>query len=54
VRKLVADLPAAGNLILVTHQVSISALTGIFPVAGEMIILTPFPVNQEDLFDSIA
>jgi hypothetical protein len=30
-----------GNLILVTHQVNIAALTGIAPTAGEMVILTP-------------
>ena len=32
---------AARNLILVTHQVNITALTGIVPAAGEMIVLTP-------------
>ncbi|MCU0585757.1 MAG: hypothetical protein MUC46_06775 [Desulfobacterales bacterium] len=30
--------PAAGNLILVTHQVNISALTGIVPDPGEMVV----------------
>jgi phosphohistidine phosphatase SixA len=41
VRALVGDRPARGNLILVTHQVNISALTGVSPASGEMIILTP-------------
>jgi hypothetical protein len=41
VRQRASERPAAGNLILVTHQVNISALTGIFPTAGEMVILTP-------------
>lgn len=41
VRSLIGDRPASGNLILVTHQVNIGALTGIFPAQGEMIILTP-------------
>ena len=41
VRKLIADPPAGGNLVLVTHQVNISALTGVSPASGEMIILTP-------------
>jgi broad specificity phosphatase PhoE len=41
VRDLVGRRPAGGNLILVTHQVNISALTGISPTSGEMIILTP-------------
>ena len=30
-----------GTLVLVTHQVNITALTGIFPDEGEMILLTP-------------
>jgi hypothetical protein len=41
VRQRASERPALGNLILVTHQVNISALTGIFPAAGEMVILTP-------------
>jgi phosphohistidine phosphatase SixA len=41
VRQRASERPAAGNLILVTHQVNISALTGIFPAVGEMVILTP-------------
>ena len=41
VRRRIAAPPAKGNLILVTHQVNISALTGVFPAPGEMIILTP-------------
>ncbi len=28
-------------LILVTHQVNITALTGLHPAEGEMIVLTP-------------
>jgi broad specificity phosphatase PhoE len=30
-----------GTLALVTHQVNITALTGLFPAEGEMLILTP-------------
>lgn len=41
VRQRASERQAAGNLILVTHQVNISVLTGIFPAAGEMVILTP-------------
>jgi hypothetical protein len=37
----IAAPPAKGNLILVTHQVNISALSGVFPASGEMIVLTP-------------
>ena len=29
------------TLILVTHQVNITALTGLYPAEGEMIVLTP-------------
>jgi hypothetical protein len=41
VRKLIADRPPDGNLILVSHQVNITALTQLFPAPGEMIVLTP-------------
>ena len=41
VRQRVDERPMTGNLILVTHQVNITALTGIAPAAGEMVILTP-------------
>jgi broad specificity phosphatase PhoE len=41
VRELVADRPPRGNLILVSHQVNITALTQLFPAPGEMIVLTP-------------
>lgn len=38
---LMAEPHAGGNLVLVTHQVNITALTGIVPAMGEMIVLTP-------------
>lgn len=41
VRLLAGERPDSGNLILVTHQVNITSLTGVAPVQGEMIILTP-------------
>jgi phosphohistidine phosphatase SixA len=41
VRMLIGDRSPPGNLILVTHQVNITALTGVSPAQGEMIILTP-------------
>ena len=40
VRELVSR-HRGGTLILVTHQVNITALTGLYPAEGEMIILTP-------------
>lgn len=41
VRRRAGERPPTGNLILVTHRVNISALTGLLPAPGEMIILTP-------------
>lgn len=41
IRRFAGERPEWGNLILVTHQVNIVALTGIAPLPGEMIILTP-------------
>lgn len=41
VRARVTERPIIGNLILVTHQVNITALTGISPAQGEMLVLTP-------------
>lgn len=41
VRARVSERPAGGNLILVTHGVNISALTGILPAQGEMVLLSP-------------
>jgi phosphohistidine phosphatase SixA len=43
VRSLIAEPRAGGNLVLVTHQVNITALTGIVPAAGEMIVLSSGP-----------
>jgi len=43
VRALFAEPLTGGNLILVTHQVNITALTGIAPAMGEMVVLSPEP-----------
>jgi phosphohistidine phosphatase SixA len=43
VRALMDQPISEGNLILVTHQVNITAITGIVPAMGEMIVLTPQP-----------
>jgi broad specificity phosphatase PhoE len=40
VRELIRD-HSGGTLVLVTHQVNITALTGLFPDEGEMLVLTP-------------
>src|SRR5688500_5049359 len=41
VRARVAAWDGPGTLVLVTHQVNITALTDIFPAAGEVIVLAP-------------
>jgi phosphohistidine phosphatase SixA len=33
--------PSSGNLILVTHNQNIQALTGVSPASGEMVVVTP-------------
>lgn len=39
-RQRLAALPAdAGLVLMVTHQVNITALTGVFPASGEMVVL---------------
>ena len=43
VRAELAGPAPTGNRVLVTHQVNITALTGIVPAMGEMVILTPQP-----------
>jgi hypothetical protein len=39
-------LPAGEPLVLVSHQVNITALTGIFPASGEGLIL-PLPLRPQ-------
>lgn len=40
VRELIRNADLSGNpLVLVTHQVNITALTGVYPASGELIIL---------------
>jgi phosphohistidine phosphatase SixA len=41
VRERIAGFDGGGVLVMVTHQVNITALTGIFPRSGEAIILAP-------------
>lgn len=40
-RALIFKHPMERNLILVTHQVNITALTAIYPESGEMLVLRP-------------
>jgi phosphohistidine phosphatase SixA len=41
VRQTIEGWRSTGVLVLVTHQVNITALTGIFPSEGEMLVLRP-------------
>jgi len=41
VRKLIADWKGPGTLVLVTHQVNVTALTNIVPASGEIVVLRP-------------
>ncbi|WP_192035559.1 histidine phosphatase family protein [Halomonas sp. YLGW01] len=40
-RALIAAWNGEGTLVLVTHQVNITALTGVYPRSGEMLVLAP-------------
>jgi phosphohistidine phosphatase SixA len=40
-RKLLATDPQGPNLVLVTHQTNVTALTGVVPEMGEFLVLTP-------------
>lgn len=40
-RRLVASWRGPGNRLMVTHQVNITGLTGVFPQQGEMLVLAP-------------
>lgn len=39
VRKWLADQDLDGPLVLVTHQVNITALTGVYPASGELVVV---------------
>jgi phosphohistidine phosphatase SixA len=41
VRALAGERPAGGNLVLVTHQLNIAALTSVHPAEGELVLLSP-------------
>ena len=43
VRRLLAALPAGETAVLVSHQVNITALTGVYPRSGEVVVLRVAP-----------
>jgi phosphohistidine phosphatase SixA len=40
-RRFIAEAGFRNNIVLVTHQVNITGLTGVFPASGEMVIVRP-------------
>ena len=53
-RQFLADLPRDGQpVVLVTHQVNITALTGIFPASGEAILLRANGTPNPDRIDRL-
>lgn len=54
-RRAVADWEGPGLLVLVTHQVNITALTGYFPRSGEALVLrsSPFFDTEIELLGSL-
>jgi hypothetical protein len=41
IRELIRQRPAGSPLVLVTHQVNTTALTGVYPASGEIVVLRP-------------
>jgi len=54
VQRLVEGWRSDGVLVLVTHQVNITALTGVFPAEGEILVLRPRGGAGFDLVGRIA
>jgi len=52
-RQWLADQPPDGTLVLVTHQVNITALTGIFPASGEIVVLRRLDSGAIDVIGTI-
>lgn len=49
IRALAGERPTGGNLILVTHQFTIRAVTGVAVVEGEMLVVTPRGAGQFEI-----
>ncbi|CAO3409115.1 histidine phosphatase family protein [Azospirillum largimobile] len=53
-RQFLADLPRDGQpVVLVTHQVTVTALTGIFPASGEAVLLRANGTPDPDRIDRL-
>jgi phosphohistidine phosphatase SixA len=44
-----ARVPPGGNLVLVSHQVNITAVSGVYPASGEVVVLQPSGGDRLDL-----
>lgn len=53
VRQIIEEWRSPGVLVLVTHQVNITALTGVFPAEGEILVLKPKTSGGFDLVGRI-
>lgn len=49
IRALAGERPTGGNLILVTHQFTIRAVTGVAVAEGEMLVVTPRGAGQFEI-----
>ena len=49
----IAAWDGAGNLVLVTHQVNITAATGVYPASGEMVVLAPRAGGEPEVLGTI-
>lgn len=47
------DLPEGARPMLVTHQVNITALTGVFPASGEIVVIRLDPAGAVTVLDRI-
>jgi hypothetical protein len=54
IRALAGEPPAGGNLVLVSHQFTIRAVTGVNVGEGEMLVLTPRGGGTFDVAGRIA
>jgi len=54
VRRIIEEWRSTGVLVLVTHQVNITALTRIFPREGEMLVLRPRAGSGFDIVGRIS
>lgn len=52
-RSFLRQQPDAPRLVLVTHQVNITALTDVFPASGEIVVVDVGPTGRVTVLDEI-